>query len=369
MPGRHQASSSHRAGLRWLAALAGGAVVGAILLAFSSATASATSDPVKATFGVTGVATSNCPVSIGGTDVYVKPGQDLDVKSSLTGLYVNLLTGATDLNDILGKIASLGGALKIDPGTANQIKLNITNTSHTVSGLATGNHHWTWTVDTVTLLGLLPLPLHIDSSAVSAGAKLTWSGTIHVTTNAAQCGVAVQLPSVSASASVTGLPPIAIGVPGVTVSVPVTIPTNIPTNLPGVGGTKTGGNTGGASTPTPKQSSNPLPVPAQVVPGLDGSGLLGSGNYLGGLLPGSGSSHGGGAGVVLQGASSTTPAAGNLPNQDSTGKDKTIDLAASPTSSTGEVWVVLAIVAVIALAFVAATYARLYLMKHESSSR
>jgi hypothetical protein len=55
-----------------------------------------------------------------------------------------------------------------------------------------------------------------------------------------------------------------------------------------------------------------------------------------------------------------------VPDQNSTGKQKTIDLAASPGSSTGEVWVVLAIVAVIALAFVAATYARLYLIKRSN---
>jgi hypothetical protein len=354
MPGRHQALSSRRARLRWLAALAGGAVVGAILLAFSSATASATSDPVKATFGVTGVATDGCAVSAGGTDVYVKPGQDLDVHSSLAG--ITLLGIPLDFS----KIVSLDGNL-----TIGKKSFPITGDWKTLSWGKSGSHKWSWEVDQITLLNALHLPVTFNQGdLIALGIQPSWSGTVHVTSDRTKCGIAIQLPSVSASVSVTGLPPIAIGVPGVKVTVSVDIPTALPTNLPGVGGTKTSNPGGGASTPAPEQSSNPLPVPAQVVPGIDGSGLLGSGDYTGGLLPGSGSSQDG-AGVVLQGASSTTPAAENLPDQDSTGKDKTIDLAASPTSSTGEVWVVLAIVAVIALAFVAATYARLYLMKHE----
>jgi hypothetical protein len=359
MPGRHQAVSRRGTRLRWLAGVAGGAVIGAIILATTAASAGASVDPVKATFGVTGVATSNCPVSVGGTDVYVTPGQELDVKSSLAGIYVN---GYGLLSDLLGSIASLNGSLVIDPGTDHAQKFDIKTTAQQVGDLADGNHHWKWTVSSVKLLGgLLTIPLSLTSSALNAGAQLTWEGTIHVTSDAAQCGVAVALPSVSASVSVTGLPPIQVGIPGVTVgTLPVKVPTSLPTGLP----TGAGSGPSGHKSTAPADQSNPIPVPARVVPGPNGSGLLGGGFNTAGL-PGSGGGAAQLGGGALAGSSNDNPAAPIL-QQDSTGKHKTIDLAAGRPSSTGEVWVVLAIVAVIALAFVAATYARLYLIKHES---
>lgn len=357
MPARHQAMPRRRRlGLRLLVGAAGGAVVGATLLSFASA--GATTDPVGATFGVTGVATSNCPVSTGGTDVYVSPGQELDVKSSVLGLTV------LGLPLDLSKVASLDGSLVIDPGSTNAINLDITGTVQKVTGLATGNHAWKWTVSSVKLLGGLSVPLNLSSSAVNAGAKLTWTGTIHVTSAAAKCGIAVQLPSVSASVSVTGLPPIAVGIPGVKISVPVNVP-SAGGSLPVIGGNKSTGNTGKHTSAPPTAGNNPIPVPARVVPGVNGGGLLGAGNAGGGVVPGAGQN----AGTGSQPTESVTGAAVKqvAPSQNSTGKQKTIDLAASPSSSTGEVWVVLAIVAVIALAFVAATYARLYLIKREGS--
>jgi hypothetical protein len=52
--------------------------------------------------------------------------------------------------------------------------------------------------------------------------------------------------------------------------------------------------------------------------------------------------------------------------QNSTGKHKTIDLASSKADSTGQFSVILAIVAIVALSVVAATYARLYLLRRET---
>lgn len=347
MPGRHQAAPlRRRPRLRWLVGVAGGAIVGATFLAFSSA--GATTDPVKATFSVLGVTSSNCPVSTGGSDVYVAPGQELEAKSSFTG--ISLLSGLVTLD-----LGDLRGKLVIDPKSVNPIRLSTTGTVQKVPPLTTGNHPFNWTATDV-----LGLPLSLTSSAISAGGQLSWSGTIHVTSDAAECGVAVQLPSASASVSVTGLPPIAIGVPGVKVSVPVKVPTSLPT-----GGTAPAGGKNNGSAAAPGSTGNPIPVPAQVVPGVNGGGLLGGGAYGPGDLPGSVSGQGSNDGASA-GAASGTPAA-DVAQQDSTGKHKTIDLAANPAPSTGEVWVVLAIVAVIALAFVAATYARLYLMKPDSS--
>jgi hypothetical protein len=370
MPGRHvaalgQAAHAGRPRARWLVGAAGGAAIAAALIAVTSGSAGAVDNPVKATFGVTGVATSNCQISTGGSDVYVKPGQELDVKTSIVGL--TLLGLPLDLS----KLASLNGALVIDPQSQTPRKLDITNTVQKINGLSAGDHKWTWTVSTVQV-GLLKVPLGLTSKALKLGAKLSWDGTIHVTDNAGKCGVAVALPSVSASVSASGLPPIGVGIPGIKVTVPVSVPT---VSLPGVGNPGGGGSGGGSngggnhssSTPPPV-TDNPIPVPAKVVPGDDGSGLLGGGIDFGGIPAGSvaGGSvpiAGGGAGPV---SAPSTHAAAQLPNQDSTGKQKTIDLAASRPGSTGEVWVVLAIVAVIALAFVAATYARLYLLKRGS---
>jgi hypothetical protein len=329
----------------------------------TSGLAGAADTPVKATFGVTGVATSNCPVSVGGTDVWVKPGQELDVKSSIVGL--TLLGVPLDLS----KLASLDGALVIDPNTDHARRLDITNTVQKVNGLTAGDHKWSWTVSTVKV-GLLKVPLHLSSSALKAGAKLSWDGLIHVTPNAAHCGLAVALPSVSASVSASGLPPIGIGIPGVKVSVPVNVPTSLPTiGKPGGGGAGNGGNKGGGHTSShqPPVADNPIPVPAKVVPSGDSEGLIGSTIDFGGIPAGSvgGSAPlaGGNAGPAT---APTAHGGAQLPEQNSAGKHKTIDLASSRPASTGEVWVVLAIVAVIALAFVAATYARLYLLKRGS---
>jgi hypothetical protein len=368
MPARHQVAAGRRAAarrarLRWLVGLAGAAALSATLVALNSGAAGATGDPVGATFGVTGVATSNCKVSVGGTDVYVKPGQELDVKTSIVGL--TLLGVPLDLS----KLAALNGALVIDPQAAHPTRLDITNKVQKLT-LPAGNHKWSWTVNTVQV-GLVKVPLGLSSSALKAGAKLNWNGTIHVTSAAANCGLGVQLPSISASVSITGLPPINVGVPGVKISLPVNVPTGVPTGLPG------GGNTGGGSgnhhqggSSGPPVLNNPIPVPAKVVPGADGSGLLGGGIDFGDVPAGPIAPLGGGSNPLGGGgqpaAQPSASSAAQLPDQTSSGKNKTIDLAASRPASTSEVWVVLAIVAVIALAFVAATYARLYLMKRES---
>jgi hypothetical protein len=212
---------------------------------------------------------------------------------------------------------------------------------------------------------LLKVPLGLSSSALKAGAKLSWDGWIHVTPKAADCGLAVALPSISASVSASNLPPIAIGIPGVKITLPVTVPTSLPTiGNPG-GGSSSGSNGGGNHSGNPPVVDNPLPVPAKVVPAGDGDGgLVGAGIDFNGLPAGGGSGPlaGGNAGPVS--GPSTAPAANVVPKQLNYGS-RPIQYASSP-ASTGEVWVVLAIIAVIALAFVAATYARLYLLKRGS---
>src|SRR3954471_1089578 len=131
MPGRHQVAPSRRPALRWLAGTAGAGLLSALLLALVPMNAGAAPDPVDATFSVTGVAISGCSVSPGGSDVYVKPGQELDVSSSLVGI------------KLLGLGLSLGdyrGQLIIDPGSSNPIKVMTGSTPKPLPDLSAGDH-------------------------------------------------------------------------------------------------------------------------------------------------------------------------------------------------------------------------------------
>jgi hypothetical protein len=355
--GRHRGSPA-RPRLRWLAALAGGSLIGAVVLALSTGTANA-SDSVTATFSVTGVSASNCSISTGGSDVYVKPGQELDVKSSLAGIVAQ---GRGALSDLLGTVASFDGALTIDPKSADPTKIGISTKVHKVTGLTRGNHTFTWKVDKVELLGLLgsrTVKLDLSSKAAAAGGSLNYSGTIHVTPGPAQCGIAVQVPGVSASASVSGLPPIKVGVPGRTVSLPASAPNLNPS--PGAGG-PTGHPKPGTSPSKSATLGNVIPVPVQVVPSGDTNQVYGNPGFATG--GGSGLTSGNGTSARGSGSQSTASPAARELQQRSTGKHKTIDLA-SNKASTGQLSIVLAIVAVVTLALVAGTYARLYLLRKE----
>jgi hypothetical protein len=108
-------------------------------------------------------------------------------------------------------------------------------------------------------------------------------------------------------------------------------------------------------------------VPARVVPRGDGNAVFGSvgGAYLPGVIPGANSNAGGTSDLVP--VSAGRPKASPSPEitQQSTGKHKTIDLTAGRADSTGQFSVILAIVAVVALSVVAATYARLYLLRKD----
>jgi hypothetical protein len=352
MPGRHQLSRSRRFGLRWLAGGAGAALLTATVLAFlPTASAGAAGDAVTATFSVTGVATSGCPVSVGGSDVYVKPGEDLDVSSSLTGIR------------LLGIGLNLGtyrGQLVIDPSASKPTTLMTDTKAQKVPRLSAGDHKFTWTVTNAA-----GVPLAVNLVSLGAGASLHYSGTIHVTNAKTKCGIAIQAPSVGASASVTGLPPVKVGVPGVKVTVVSDLP-----SLPHVPGLPGGGKSTGAKPPAKGTSSAPavggeLPVPAQVVPRGGGALVLGNGGTGTGPQNAIGTTSGQLGGGTT--GSGKTSAAAPVVQQDSTGKHKTIDLAASKASSTGQFSVILAIVAIIALSVVAATYARLYLLRRETN--
>jgi hypothetical protein len=383
MPGRHQAAASgRRPRLRWLVAVAGGAVVGATLLAITPAAASST---VSAQLSLSGVATS--ANVLGGSEIGVHPGDKVVFKASalptaglenipsLGPLLENLLATALGQYQVVVKFGSAfpGGAQTVTlggPTTGNCAGLP----SKSFTFPDKGTYAFTWKVQYVlpSLLGCAKNGLsdtdlnQLAKAGVALNANNSWVGKIIVADNPPKGGISIQLPGVSVAPNIGGHQLPTLGVPGVTLpTIAVPVP-NLTSAVPGAGGSGNGGKTQ-KPTPAPVEN-NPIPVPAQVVPGVNGGGLLGGGGgYNVGALPGLGSVQGAGNGGQLPtAASSPSPALKNAADQNPGAKRKTVELAASRPASTGEVWVVLAIVAVIALAFVAATYARLYLMRHDS---
>jgi hypothetical protein len=355
MPGRHQIMPASRPRLRWLVGGAGVCLAGATMLALAPSGAGADGNLVTGTFSVTGVSTSNCNVSTGGSDVYVTPGAELDAKTSVIGVTLLGLPLSTS------GLAGFDGKLIIDPSSNSAQTFNLKTTKTTkITGLSTGDHPFTWTATDLDVLGLA-LPLSLDAKVAKAGAALAYSGTIHVTSAAAKCGIAVQVPGVKVSASVTGLPPININLPGAKVTIPVTVP-----QLGGShssAGTDPGNKTkpAGGTNSTPPDLAGGIPIPAQVVPFPAENAGGGGGGYFPGALPDS-LSQVGNTSSLLPVSASSSPATSATAKQKSTGKNKTIDLASNKAQS-AQLPVVLAIIAIIALSLVAATYARLYLLR------
>ncbi len=258
MPGRHQQLPSQRVATRLLTgslsvALAG-TVAGAALLLAGPATATPTPNyhagSDTATFAVTGVLDHNCPVSTGGAEVWIKPGDSINFDSSAVGINVKAVDGL--FTGTIGQVAGLNVAGTIDAGTKQAQAFTVvggkttkfTNATH----LAAGDHTLTWTAKSLAVLPLLSgiLPglgsltnVPLSSSALGSGASLKWAGVIHVTTNAPQCKLGASTPKIAIAVG-----PVKATVPPLNVNVPVP---NLPT-LPGGGsggGTPPGGGGGG----------------------------------------------------------------------------------------------------------------------------
>ena len=256
--------------------------------------------------------------------------------------------------------------------TAKSIRVNVPQTVQTITkkvlgplgGLITKVIHKTIPAH------LLTVPL--SSSQLKSGADLSWAGKVYVTTSAAQCTISVQTPKVRASAG-----PVHVTVPGQNVTVPgVNVPTKV-TGVPSLGSSSSSSpktsSTSKSSSSTPVHYQAPsLTVPEMVVPQGAGGGDVynGGGGYNLGLGTdnGTNSQLTGGGSTSSTGASSNSGGATTSDSPqtvtDGTGPKKTVDLASNDSGSSvsGELPVLLAIVAVIVLALVASTYARLYLL-------
>lgn len=378
MPGRREQGRGITSRARWTAgttALAvSGLAVAVALIPAGSADASTvkanyTAGSDKAVFTATGVEDSNCLVSTGGNTVYIKPGDQIDFSTGLAGL---ILDGADLTGDT---IAGLNVNATIDGGTAKGGQSFTVAAGKTVkvSNLATGTHTLTWTAESLSVTGLGALglgivslpPVDLESSMLKSGAKLSWTGKIFVTSNAANCTLSVQTPTTGVSVG-----PVHVTIPGQTVTVPgVTIPTSLP-GVPRLGGSSsTPGKTSSKSASSGATYSYSPPVesvPEMVVPQGGGGAVYGGGSgYSVGAETDNGSSTALATGAdTAAGAKSAASGASTDKASGSSSSPQTVGLASnqSTQSVSAQLPVLLAIIAVIALALVAGTYARLYLL-------
>jgi hypothetical protein len=372
MPGRRQVLPGKRALLGWVAVAMALLLAAATVLGLASPAGAATT--VKAQLTLSGLADGDNP--IGGSRIGVHPGDTVQISPSpaptaglaklgLGGLVGGLLDGLASFQ-VTADFSHLPG------GKANTVvKKGTKPLSFTFDNV--GTYSFTWTAQKIGVLGGL-VPIRLDGNQLrEAGVKLNASnqyvGQIVVAKNPPKGGLGLQLPSVGVHPSVPVLGQLpSAGIPGVKVTVPVTVPDLNPPK-PGKTAPHGGSHPAKPTTAPATQPGNVIPVPAQVVPRGGGNGVFSDGGFNTGILPGTGSRLGNSALLpVSSGSGSTaTSAAGTEPgiNQKSTGKDKTIELA-SDKASTGQLSVVLAIIAVIALTLVAATYARLYVLRRDS---
>ncbi len=356
-------ASPRRRGLRWV----GLACVLALLstLSLGSPAGAATS---VTQLGPTGVVDKYNPT--GGDQVQVKPGDSVNFKAAVapTGLLrtLNLDSLAGTLDGALA-VARFGITADFSrlPGGSNNVKLT-GNTSKTYRFSRVGRYPFTWTIDKVLLGNFIPVSLdgnQLKGAGVALNAKNQYVGTVVVSNATPTLHIGAQLPSVQVHPKlpvVGSLPRITI--PGVRLpSVQVPVPNLNPNRKTS---TTKAGTKAGARGPDLSLFTKPhlLPVPARVMSGLGGGGGSSSGGSGGGFysntLPGV-SPLGNGQQLTLgttSGSSSTAKSA------DAAQKAADAQLAANPAPS-AQLPVVLAILAIIALALVAATYARLFLLR------
>jgi hypothetical protein len=398
MLGRH---AGRRIGLRWLAGGAGLAVAGAAVLAMAPAQASTAK--VDAQLSLSGVATS--ANVLGGTTIGIHPGDIVDFKASPlpTAGLDNIPALGPVLNQLLGSL--LGSQFQVVvslpasfPGGARTITLGgpakgvcAGAKDLPVTFPDAGTYPFTWTVQYV-LPGLLgcsatsPNNTNLNllrSAGIALNATNQWTGQIVVSDNPPKGGLSVQLPGLGAAPSLPvvgqlptlSLPP--VNLPTIPISIP-DLTGGLP-SVPGLSGKTSSAATSAATTAT--YDAVPTTIPDLVVPHGSGGGSGGGGLGLGSLthvLPTAGlagnADMAGAATSALPELPAVQPVAQQLtavPSADpqpssqpapQASPSQTTTLAANPAPS-AQMPVLLAIVAIIALSLVTATYARLYLLR------
>jgi hypothetical protein len=354
---------------RWLAGIAGFGVGASAVLFAQPAQASTT---VTAQLALTGIVTGTSPT--GGSVVGIRPGDSVDLKAAPAGLSTEGLNNlGIPVGDVLGSIAGslLGYQVVVHlpaafPGGKRDVKLGPCGgrSDLNVEFPNLGTYGFTWSAYSVTALplaGCTVNPLTLDGNqlrqaGVALNADNQWVGKVVVATDPPAGGLAVQLPGVSVAPNVAGAALPSVGVPGASVpTVPVTPPSVSPA-MPS-----------GSSQPAPSGSSsnsgsiNDTP-PGSMIHDSVVPKVYGCCDEGGGHKPDAGPNSvelnglGGGTGAVPHKLGATpVPTRSGQPN----------DMAAK-TPPAG-VPVLLAIVAIVALSVVTATYARLCLTRRNVS--
>jgi hypothetical protein len=320
-----------------------------------------------ATFTVTGVLDSNCPVSAGGTEIWIKPGDEIDFTSALAGVDVGRALAGQPAGGGLGGVVGgvVGGLLTpsqvagldvratLDPGTAQARPVHVTGGRTTTypSGrqppLAAGDHSIRWTATGLALAPSLGLPaIPLSAAALRSGASLTWSGVIHVSDSAARCRLGAGVPRIGVHAGPVQatLPPVGIGVGDPSKAVPGSGPRSSPGSGPAP-------VPGGYSTIDGDRTAGPT-VAAPTATG----GATGGGGHRSGLL-GRRDGSGIGPGLDRNGSGGARPGSAD--------PAAPAALTARQSGPADELSLVLVVIAVLALAGVTAGYARLYLLRRD----
>lgn len=374
---------------RLLAAVAAlAAATAAVLL--GALPAQAAPKHVDAQLALSGVASADNPA--GGSQLGIRPGGS--VTFSAAGVPTVGLA-KLGLSDLVGTVDNLlGGAASFQvranfaglPGGRNGTVLKGDKHAR-FSFPKAGTYHFTWSVQKVTVVsGLLGSQTKVTTinlngnelrqAGIKLNAKNQYVGSVVVKKKPPQGGISIQLPSVGAHPSAPGVGNLpSVGVPGVRLP---TVHTSVPNltapklpSVPGLPGGGSGSSGGGSSSSSaggggathfsgPPTWVPELVVPkgnnALVIPGDNNPGVLPSYNGAAGNLPAAG--NGAGDAGSRAGKVHPQPLASNAAQPQPV---HLADPAADAGSPSGQLPVLLAIIAIITLALVAGTYARLFL--------
>lgn len=356
---------------RWIAAGTGLGVAVAAVMTGAPASVAAT---VPAQLALTGVVTGSSPV--GGSLIGVHPGDRVDFTAAPAGVSAQGLKSlGIPLGDVLGSLVGQVTGYQVVlhlptgfPGGRRDVRLGPCGgrSDLKVSFATAGRYTFTWSAYAVTVLPLVGTctlnTLRLDGNQLAkAGIALNasnhWVGQVVAADDPPAGGLSVQIPAVGARPSVPGVGALpSVGVSGATLpSIPVSPPTLGPPE-PAHSPTSSGGppNGGIAVDYTPHGPS----VEDQAVPKGYGGG--GSGPTNPGL-PGP-LSDGSRAVSALEPIGKPFAGAKHVPLR----KGQRIDLAATKAPA-GRMPVMLAILAIVALSLVTATYARLHLLRRRAS--
>lgn len=353
------------AGLRWLGFAIALTIAGAVTLA--TTTASASPQTVNAELSLSGIATQ--ANILGGAQIGVHPGDTVNfVPSTIpTAGLTNIPTLGTALDSLLQSILGKGTGYQITmhlpatfPGGKRDVTLGACSPTKNlaVTFPTKGDYTFTWSAVAISPLCLLPADIgslagnQLKNAGIALNATNQWVANIHVAVNANPGGISIQLPGVSLAPSlpVVGQLP-TIGVPGINLPTLGSVPT-----LPGGGSTGGSGGGGGLNYTPPA-----VPIPALVLAHPDDTGFTALNGGFGNAIP---TAANGSTAVVQEanGSGASSAAAGKATAPAVTTKQA--EQAASATKlTTTQLPVLLAIFAIVALALVTGTYARLYMMR------